>query len=227
MSTTVAACSNMHRVASEIGGKLAIAHYRRALPIFLKIKSLLAKNYIGKIRDVKIIMHKKAAPIAYYQNNWRVNKEAAGGGLFYDLAPHQLDLVMYFFGEAVSYAGTAINKAGLYKVEDTVIGKMQLKDGIEFTGEWCFASDRETEQDEFIITGSTGIIQFAVFGQQIQIIKDGKIEHLNFDPPTHIQQPMIEKIVNYFLGMGNNPCSAAEAIKSMRVMEAFVYENNL
>jgi predicted dehydrogenase len=225
MSTTVAACLNMQLVANELGGKLVVAHYRRALPIFLKIKSLLAQNYIGSIIDVKIIMHKKAAPKTYYENNWRVNKETAGGGLFYDLAPHQLDLVLYFFGDPVSYEGMATNKAGLYSVEDTVKGKINFHNGISFQGEWCFASDQETEKDEFIITGSNGIIQFAVFGQQIEIIKEGKIEQLNFDPPTHIQQPMIEKIVNYFLGKGDNPCPASEAIKSMRVMEQFVYQN--
>lgn len=225
MSTTVAACLNMQLVANELGGKLVVAHYRRALPIFLKIKSLLAQNYIGSIIDVKIIMHKKAAPKTYYENNWRVNKETAGGGLFYDLAPHQLDLVLYFFGDPVSYEGVATNKAGLYSVEDTVKGKINFHNGISFQGEWCFASDQETEKDEFIITGSNGIIQFAVFGHQIEIIKEGKIEKLNFDPPTHIQQPMIEKVVNYFLGKGDNPCSAAEAIKSMRVMEHFVYQN--
>lgn len=225
MSTTVASCLNMQWVANELGGKLVVAHYRRALPIFLKIKSLLAQKYIGSITDVKITMHKKAAPKTYYENNWRVNKETAGGGLFYDLAPHQLDLVLYFFGDAVSYEGMATNKAGLYSVEDTVEGKINFHNGISFQGEWCFATDQETEQDEFIITGSKGIIQFAVFGHQIEIIKEGKIEYLNFDPPIHIQQPMIEKIVNYFLGKGDNPCSAAEAIKSMRVMEQFVYQN--
>jgi predicted dehydrogenase len=225
MSTTVASCLNMQWVANELGGKLVVAHYRRALPIFLKIKSLLAQKYIGSITDVKITMHKKAAPKTYYENNWRVNKETAGGGLFYDLAPHQLDLVLYFFGDAVSYEGMATNKAGLYSVEDTVKGKINFHNGISFQGEWCFASDQETEKDEFIITGSNGIIQFAVFGQQIEIIKEGKIEQLNFDPPTHIQQPMIEKIVNYFLGKGDNPCPASEAIKSMRVMEQFVYQN--
>ena len=225
MSTTVAACLNMQLVANELGGKLVVAHYRRALPIFLKIKSLLAQNYIGSIIDVKIIMHKKAAPKTYYENNWRVNKETAGGGLFYDLAPHQLDLVLYFFGDPVSYEGMATNKVGLYSVEDTVKGEINFHNGISFQGEWCFASDQETEKDEFIITGSNGIIQFAVFGHQIEIIKEGKIEKLNFDPPTHIQQPMIEKIVNYFLEKGDNPCSAEEAIKSMRVMEQFVYQN--
>jgi hypothetical protein len=226
MATQVSACINMQNVANELGGKLVIAHYRRALPLFLKIKSLLAENYIGSITDVKIRMHKKADQKNEYENNWRVNKNTAGGGLFYDLAPHQLDLVFYFFGDAISYEGSATNKAGLYEVEDTVKGTMNLYNDIQFEGEWCFAMEQDNsdaEKDEFIIQGENGTIQFAVFGHQIEIIKQGKKEIINFDPPAHIQQPMIEKVVNYFLGKADNPCSDEEAIKSMRVMEAFVY----
>ena len=227
MSTTVAACLRMQEVSNQVKGKLVIAHYRRALPLFLKVKELLQQNEIGKLLTVKINMQKNAAEASYYNNNWRVNKAAAGGGLFYDLAPHQLDLVIYFFGEAFNYSGIATNKAGLYDVEDTVTGKMQLQKGIEFAGDWCFAAETEIEKDEFIIQGEKGSIQFAVFGQQIVIEKEGQRDIIHFEPPAHIQQPMIEKIVNYFLDKAPNPCSAAEAIKSMRVMEAFVYGNNL
>jgi hypothetical protein len=46
---------------------------------------------------------------------------------------------------------------------------------------------------------------------------------MKFDPPKHIQQPMIEKVVRYFQGKGENPCSASDAILSMSVMEQFVY----
>jgi predicted dehydrogenase len=227
MSTTVAACIRMQEFANEMNGKLVIAHYRRALPLFLKVKQLLQQNEIGKVHTVKINMQKNAEDASYYINNWRVNKAAAGGGLFYDLAPHQLDLVMYYFGEPINYIGTSTNKAGLYEVEDTVTGKMQLQNGIEFIGNWCFAAATDIEKDEFIIQGTKGRIQFPVFGQQIIVEKEGQNEALDFQPPTHIQQPMIEKIVNYFLDNGPNPCSAYDAIQSMRVMEAFVYGNNV
>lgn len=228
MATTVAACLNMQKVANELNGKLVIAHYRRALPLFLKVKELLHQNTIGTIKDVKIIMHKKAADKSYYENNWRVNKEAAGGGLFYDLAPHQLDLVFYFFGNAISYKGFSKNKGGLYLVEDTVYGEMQLENHIKFTGDWCFAIDQHaSEQDVFIISGTEGEISFAVFGHDIIIQKNNQKQVITIAPPAHIQQPMIEKIVNYFLDNGPNPCSAQDAIYSMRVMESFVYGNKL
>lgn len=226
MATSVEACLNMQMVANKLNGKLVIAHYRRSLPLFLKVKELLANNYIGKIKEVKIIMHKNAAPKNYYENNWRVNKDLAGGGLFYDLAPHQIDLVFYFFGDAISYQGTATNTAGLYEAEDTVVGTMQMQNGIEFKGDWCFAMEQGEEKDEFIIKGELGVINFPVFDHTITIYKNNKTDTIQFEPPKHIQQNHIEKVVNYFLGKEKNPCSSEEAIKSMRVMESFVHGNS-
>jgi len=226
MSTTVAACENMQKVANELSGKLVVAHYRRQLPMFLKVKTFLDTNEIGKVTEVKISMHKKAGPKSFYENNWRVNKERAGGGLFYDLAPHQLDLVFYFFGKAIHYQGEASNLSGLYLVEDKVQGKMQMENGIEFTGDWNFAIDpQEQELDTFMIIGSEGFIQFPVFGNTITIEKNNQKEIIEFPPPQHIQQYLIEKVVTFFLDKGENPCSANDALQSMRVMEAFVYGN--
>ena len=223
MATTVQACLNIQFEANKLNGKLVIAHYRRSLPLFLKVKELLDNNFIGKVNEVKIIMHKNAATKEYYENNWRVNKETAGGGLFYDLAPHQIDLVFYFFGSAISYQGKSYNTAGLYEVEDNVKGSIQLQNGIHFNGEWNFAMEQGEEKDEFIITGDLGVINFSVFGHIITIQKDNKVEVIEFEAPKHIQQNHIEKVVQYFLGKGENPCSVEEAIKSMSVMESFVY----
>jgi predicted dehydrogenase len=223
MATSVEACLNMQLEANKLNGKLVIAHYRRSLPLFLKVKELLANNFIGKVNEVKIIMHKSAAPKKYYENNWRVNKESAGGGLFFDLAPHQIDLVFYFFGSAISYQGKAFNTAGLYEVEDNVKGSIQLQNGIQFKGEWNFAMEQGEEKDEFIIIGDLGVINFSVFGHNISIEKDNKVEVIEFEAPKHIQQNHIEKVVQYFLGNGENPCSVEEAIKSMHVMESYVY----
>ena len=227
MATTVSACLNMQKVADELNGKLVIAHYRRELPLFLKVKSLLAENRIGVVHKVQLIMRKNKRDKNYYVNNWRINKEMAGAGFFYDLAPHQLDLVFYFFGPAQYYKGEATNKSGLYEVEDTVHGNIQLQNGVQFEGEWSFENNNIEEIDSFTITGDAGSISFPVFGHDITIVNQGETQFLQFDPPMHNQQNLIEKVVAYFLDQGENPCSSKDAIESMRVMESFVYGNKL
>lgn len=227
MSTTVASCLSMKAAAEKNQGKLCIAHYRRALPMFLKVKELIQSHAIGTIRTVRISMlqQDKSNVIASTETNWRVDPAVAGAGLFYDLAPHQLDLVVYFFGSPVAYYGISANQAGLYQAEDVVTGVMELPEKVLFTGQWCYTVGKGAEEDMFEIIGSEGKISFPVFGQEITITKGTEKEVIHFEPPAHIQQPMIEKIVQYFSGNGTNPCSASDAIESMQVMEAFAYGN--
>ena len=48
-----------------------------------------------------------------------------------------------------------------------------------------------------------------------------KTETLLFDPLQHVQQPMIEKVVEYFLDEGPNPCSGGEGVIVMQLIDKF------
>ena len=50
--------------------------------------------------------------IADSETNWRVLPELSGGGYFHDLAPHQLDLMLYYFGEPENYHGFSSKSIG-------------------------------------------------------------------------------------------------------------------
>lgn len=225
MALDLAACRRMEQVSKETGVKLVVAHYRRALPLFIRVKQLLDQHVIGNIRFARIslLQPDQSAKIAKTGTNWRVDPAQAGAGLFYDLAPHQLDLLVHFLGKPLNTKGLAVNQAGLYTAEDLVVGVAQLPHQVLFNGTWCFTTPEGKEEDLFEIQGEKGSIRFSVFGHELNIERNGTIEKEKFDPPQHIQQPMIEKIVQYFLGNAENPCSAANAIQSMEMMEQFAY----
>ncbi len=228
MALDLAACRRMEQVSKDTGVKLVVAHYRRALPLFMRVKELIDQQAIGDIRFARIslLQPDQSAMIAKTGTNWRVDPALAGAGLFYDLAPHQLDLLIHFLGKPTSANGLAVNQAGLYTAEDLVVGVAQLSNQVLFNGTWCFTTPEGKEEDLFEIQGSNGSIRFAVFGHALTIERNGIIETEKFDPPQHIQQPMIAKIVQYFLGNTGNPCSAADAIQSMEMMEQFAYGTN-
>jgi hypothetical protein len=50
--------------------------------------------------------------------------------------------------------------------------------------------------------------------------KDGKKTVLEFNKLHHVQQPMIQKVVAYFLGQSSNPCTAAEGVEVMKMIDA-------
>ncbi|MEI6088514.1 MAG: Gfo/Idh/MocA family oxidoreductase [Bacteroidota bacterium] len=225
MALDVASCYRMKEFSDRSGIKLSIAHYRRALPMFLKVKSLIDEHVIGDIKlvNIRMLQPDQSVMIAKTSENWRVDPKISGGGIFFDLAPHQLDLVHYFFGSATSYFGVATNQAGLYQAEDIVSGSMLLKNNIVFNAVWCFTVPENAEEDLFEIIGSKGKISFPVFGNTIEVEIEGNKEQISFSKEPHIQEHMIAKIVQYFLGTAPNPCSAADAIQSMELMEKFVY----
>ncbi|MFN5022540.1 MAG: Gfo/Idh/MocA family protein [Chitinophagaceae bacterium] len=222
MALNLAACKRLKAVSEKLGIKLSVAHYRRNLPLFMEVKNILEQGDIGVIKEVQITMLKKTDKAAKDPSNWRVDPSIAGGGYFYDLAPHQIDLFFYFFGKPKSFSGTSTNKAGLYKAEDFVQGTIELENGIVCKGLWDFSINGE-EKDEFLIIGEKGTIRFPVFGLFIEVESNGQVKTIPFEAPEHNQQNHIQAVVNYFLGKGENPCSAEDAILSMEVMESFVY----
>jgi predicted dehydrogenase len=225
VTLNVSSCKRLVESVNKTNGKLVVAHYRRALPMFLKVKELVDTKVLGAIKSIRLVMHQPEENnvIASASFNWRVVPELSGGGLFYDLAPHQLDIIQFIFGEAISHVGTAANQSDVHAAEDAVCGIMQLRDNILFQGSWNFNMPAMLKEDSCQIIGEKGYIQFPFFGNEIRVVTDIGVDMIEFQHPKHIQQPMIHQVVDYFLGTAPNPCSVNEALKSMEVMESFVY----
>lgn len=213
----------MADAVKKYNGKLTVAHYRRALPMFLYVKELLAKNAIGDVRTVQIRMWKSIKPdlIANSETNWRVQPELSGGGYFHDLAPHQLDLMLYYFGEPARYHGFSLNQSGVNPADDHVCGEILFKNKVVVNGSWCFNVAESETIDSCEIIGTKGKIMFPFFGTFVNLKNEEGEQTVNFTHPEHIQQPMIEKIVNYFRGEGPNPCPIEEAVTLMKIMDTF------
>lgn len=224
MAVNAVSAGNMMKAAAEKKGKLVVAHYRRAQPLFQKIKGLLAEKAIGEIRFARLAFYKKplsSAELNTEKTAWRIDPVLAGGGLFHDLAPHQLDIVYHFFGEVDKASGLANNQASLYAADDMVTGSILFKNGVQFSGVWCFNVAEQDEEDSCEIVGDKGKIKFSFFKQQPVTVIAGKKEIFSFDTLQHVQQPMIEQVVNYFLDEGPNPCSAEEGVKVMKLIDQF------
>jgi predicted dehydrogenase len=225
MSVDAASAIRMAKVARDKKLKLVVAHYRNAQPLFNGIKQLLTKKVIGDVRFVKSELYKPSLSVSELEiskNAWRVDPSIAGGGLFHDLAPHQFGLMNYFFGEAEKVSGISLNQGGLYKADDMVAGNILFKNGVLFNGIWCFNVSPEDEKDHCRVVGEKGSIAFTFFNQREVIVTvNGKKETFTYDILQHVQQPMIEKIVEYFSDEGPNPCNGEEGALAMEWIEKF------
>jgi predicted dehydrogenase len=221
----VAGAKRMQAVELETVGKLAVAHYRRALPMFMAIKKIVETGLLGNIQLVNLQYLQPALDNLTLtpKDLWRVDPALAGAGLFYDIAPHQIDILIDLFGKPVKYGGKSIKQLKSNPVEDTVTGWINFDKDILFTGTWGFSMRRDMQRDRCEMIGDKGSLTFNFFGNEgILKMSDGS-EQL-FVQPVHIQQPMIEQVVQFFLGKRNNPCSIEDALLSLEVMQNFVYQ---
>jgi predicted dehydrogenase len=193
-------CKEMIEVCEVAKVPLFVAYYRRYLEKFKKVKKILTKGLIGDIRTVHIKLHK---PLHYkdYSQDWRVQPEISGGGYFFDLASHQLDLIDYLFGPITSASGFKGNQAGRYEAEDIVTGIFKTSSGVLGTGSWCFTIAKDQQIDKTEISGSKGKLTFAIFDDSPVTLhnEEGSQQFTHFYP-QHVQQPLITAIIADLLG---------------------------
>lgn len=202
-------CQRVMRISRETGVPCFVAYYRRKLPYFDKVQELLQDGAIGKVVNVQIRFSVPPRDLDYNSTNlpWRVQRDIAGGGYFYDLAPHQLDLLQEFFGPIVHVSGFSANRGGLYQTEDTVSASFAFQDGMPGSGSWCFVGHESARTDQIELIGEKGRICFSVFTYSPIVLQtsQGKQE-ITIPNPPHVQLPMIEEVVRHL--QGNGTCTA-------------------
>lgn len=225
MSVDADSARRMAAMAAKTGTKLVVAHYRREQPFYKKIKQLLDEKIIGEIRFVKIELYKKPLSpeeLARPTMVWRVDPNIAGGGLFNDLSPHQLDMLYHFFGDASQVSGAAAIQSNQYRAQDMVAGTILFSSQVLFSGIWCFNAPGIMEKETCEIIGSAGKICFSFFeNKPVTITCGDKTESIFFDSLQHVQQPMIDAVTKYFLGYGPNPCPPEDGVTIMKWIDAF------
>jgi 1,5-anhydro-D-fructose reductase (1,5-anhydro-D-mannitol-forming) len=217
-------CDDIIAAEQQSTAKACVAHYRRQVPCFMKFAELLQTGAIGQPLLASIDMLQPAASniITSTDDNWRINPALSGGGLFHDLAPHQLDLIIQWFGEVEHAHGIASNQRQASNADDCVTGIAKFSSGVVFQGRWHFAVNAQQTRDSCEVIGTEGKLSINFFGQQIIHLQNaaGEQEFIIPNPP-HIQQPMIEQVNGYFRGECSNPCSVQEAKAVMQLMDIF------
>jgi predicted dehydrogenase len=223
MAVNFAQCQQMIKVSEETKVPLLIAYYRRALPGFLKVKELIDKGAIGTIRFVQMELYKNLTLENDEEKPWRVNPEIAGAGHFFDLAAHQLDFMDYLFGPVQKISSIAVNQAEVYETEDMVAASFLMPKNIVVNGIWNFTVPKFFEKDTIEIIGTKGKIKFSCFDFiPVELTTESSIETWDFPKPDHVQQFLIEKVVNYLLNKEECPSTGNSGARTSWVMDEVV-----
>ena len=215
-------CQRINHISEQTHIPCFVAYYRRFLPYFLKVKELVKQNAIGKVINVQIRFAVPPRELDYNSTNlpWRVQRDIAGGGYFYDLAPHQIDFLQELLGPIVKATGYTSNMGGLYQTEDNVSAAFQFASGLSGSGSWCFVSHESARTDRIELIGDQGQICFSVFTYEpIALHTSEGRQEIRVENPPHVQLPLIQKVVEHLQGTGICTADSVSATSVNWVMD--------
>ena len=143
---------------------------------------------------------------------------SAGAGLFLDLGSHALDLLDFLLGPLDRARGQAVNRATPGDAEDSVALQFSIK-GVHGVASWNFASG--VARDVCRITGTEGCIEYSTFDNApIQLTTATGTKSVEVPHPPHVQQPLIQQVVDDMLGRACCPSTGESARRTSAVMDA-------
>ncbi len=178
------------------------------------MKNLVDTGTIGDVLNVQIRFAVPPRDLDYNSSNlpWRLQPDIAGGGYFYDLAPHQLDFLQHVFGVIVEARGITANRKMLYKAEDTVDAVFEFENGIPGSGSWCFVAHESAKEDRIELVGDKGKISFSVFNYDpISLYTTEGMQHITVPNPPYVQYPLIKNVIEHLQGISVCTCTSVSA----------------
>jgi predicted dehydrogenase len=220
-------CERMVAAFRSADVPLWVAYYRRALPRFLLVRDLVGDGVIGRLTSVHVEVAEPLASGAR-ASTWRFDPAVAGGGLFFDLGSHSLDLVDFLAGQIARVSGFAANTGGTYAAEDITVASFLTDTDVAGTGTWNFNADASV--DRIRLVGSEGQLVTPIFADaDVLVTRGGGNEVHAVRNPPHVHQPLIQSIVDELDGRGRCDSTGESAARTAWVMDQCVasYRNRV
>ena len=222
-------CIRINRISEQTGVPCFVAYYRRYLPYFQKVKEIIESGTIGNVVNVQVRFSVPPRDLDFQSGKempWRLQPDIAGGGYFYDLAPHQIDLLQNLFGVITRAHGYPANRAHLYQAEDTLSACFFFESGIPGSGSWCFVGHESAKEDCIEVIGEKGSLSFSVFTYQpIEVITSEGKNSITVPNPPYVQLPLIKNVIEHLQGIGKCDCTSVSATAVNWVLDRVLWKN--
>lgn len=208
-------CVRVNKISEDTGVPCFVAYYRRYLPYFQRVKDLIDNGAIGDVINVQVRFAVPPRDLDYQHSEnqpWRLQPDIAGGGYFYDLASHQLDMLQHIFGVIIEANGICANRGGLYRAEDSVSACFKFESGLPGSGSWCFVAHESAKEDRIEVIGNRGQVSFSVFNYDpIVLNTSAGQESIEVPNPPYVQYPLIKSVIEHLQGFGVCTCTSVSA----------------
>lgn len=197
----------MIEAADRADVRLWVAYYRRTLPRFAAIRTVLGCGRLGRLLGVTMT---HASPTDF--DGWRWDPEQNTGGAFYETSCHTIDALDHLLGPASDGAGV---------VTDDLHGvALTCRFGdVPASGTFMFGTPHRV--DRTVITGELGTLSFASFSPDPIVITTGEgVVELPIGDPPHVHGPLVKTIIDELRGYDPSPADGRSALRTARVMDA-------
>lgn len=216
-------CIRMNRISEQTGVPCFVAYYRRYLPYFQRVRQILNAGDIGKVLTVQLQFAVPPRDLDYKGTSslpWRLQPDISGGGYFYDLAPHQLDMLQNLFGNIIRAHGYPTNREHLYKAEDSISASFIFDSGISGSASWCFVGHESAKSDRIFVIGDRGTLSFSIYNYDpIHLVNEQGTQSIIVSNPPHAQLPIIQSVIRHLQGIDTCEATSVSATPTNWVMD--------
>jgi predicted dehydrogenase len=225
MARNAAECQQMVGVFAKAGLPLFVAYYRRGLPHFTEVKSMIEDARYGSLLNLRY-RFSNGHQMNGTPDAWRYRPDISGGGLFWDLGSHALDLFDWWIGPLQSVHGHALKRTEGSPVEELVAITAVGETGVSLAGEWSFIS--RLKCDRFELEFAHAVVTGSVFGaMDIRIETDGgEPQILSYPQPENIQFNLISNIVESLRSGAATLSSGLSAARTSAVIDQVAGERH-
>jgi len=164
---------------------------------------------------------------------WRDDPPVSGGGMMLDVGVHVVNLLQQWFGEDPTVEGTPEATADPASgVEATVAFRLRFPPGgcaaaaggvaADFSFDFC-AGAAARKVDELVLTGTAASARLSVLGVPgavtVTPADGGAPTAVSFPAPAHVQQPLIQAVVDEWTGGAGAPRQPSPAGPAVRTSE--------
>jgi UDP-N-acetyl-2-amino-2-deoxyglucuronate dehydrogenase len=178
MAATLTDCDAMIAAAARSGVWLGVISQRRFYEPIRRVKAAIDAGKLGTPVLGLVLMYSWRDAAYYTSDPWRGRWDTEGGGVLVNQSPHQLDMLLWFLGQAAEVTGYWANlNHPTVEVDDTAVAAIRFRNGglgsvltslsqkpglytkIHVHGSNGASAGVETDRGSTFIAGVTGIAE--------------------------------------------------------------------
>jgi 1,5-anhydro-D-fructose reductase (1,5-anhydro-D-mannitol-forming) len=129
MTITLEEATEVMRAVEDSGVRFVISLPSRVRPEILFAKRILDMGYLGEVTHMRARIAHMAALDKWFSggSSWFTDESQAGGGAFFDLGCHRIDLIRWFLGEPTSVVAQIANTSQVYEIDDSMVALVSFR----------------------------------------------------------------------------------------------------